>query len=106
MVREVSVDRDVLLVLGGLLPRLLLGVADDERQALEELDVIGQATRLDGLAAGVLDELLREGGVGAMMNVASACFAAKARPDSDEPAWYSTGVRCADGEGRCGPCTE
>src|ERR1700737_878243 len=30
----------------------------------------------------------------------SACVAANSRPRLDEPAWYSTGVRCSDGSDR------
>ncbi|KAG1362957.1 hypothetical protein G6F59_019009 [Rhizopus arrhizus] len=38
-------------------------------------------------------------------NTHSACRAAKAWPRPDEPAWYSTGVRCGDGSDRWKPCT-
>jgi hypothetical protein len=34
-------------------------------------------------------------------NTHSACVAAKRLPRADEPAWYSTGVRCGEGSLRC-----
>jgi hypothetical protein len=38
-----------------------------------------------------------------LMNSASACLPANARPVGDMPAWNSSGVRCGDGSDRCGP---
>src|SRR5690625_7070326 len=43
---------------------------------------------------------------GAMENVASACCAATSLPLGDEPAWKSSGVRCGEGEDKCGPRSE
>ena len=104
--REEAVDAHVLLVLGGLRLRLLLGVADDEAEPLEERDVFGETARLDGAARRVSSICARAtSGDGEMMNAASALRAANARPGPDEPAWNSTGVRCGDGDGRCGPST-
>ena len=37
---------------------------------------------------------------GPLTNTHSACVAAKRRPRLEEPAWYSTGVRCGDGSDR------
>ena len=36
-----------------------------------------------------------------LRNTHSAWVAAKREPRADEPAWYSTGVRCGDGSLRC-----
>ncbi|OUE21017.1 hypothetical protein CMMCA001_10045 [Clavibacter michiganensis subsp. michiganensis] len=44
-------------------------------------------------------------GVDDRMNCASAFRAAKRRPTGEDPAWKSTGVRCGDGDDRCGPAT-
>jgi hypothetical protein len=82
-----------------------LGAARYDMQALEELDVLGQAAVARRSGADARGVVRGRGQAGGLDEDHLGVPAAKARSASEAPAWNSSGVRCGDGLTRCGPST-
>ena len=98
--RQRALDADVFVVLPILVLGLAPGAAGDDGTVVENQDVLRIASMGRCSAADVGDEIAGDALVGPEMKTHSACVAANSRPRLDEPAWYSTGVRCSDGSDR------
>src|SRR6516162_7136627 len=91
-------DAGVFVILPVLVLGLALGAADYGGAVVEDQDIARVAPVRRGAAADVGDEIAGDALVGA--ENALGCVAANSRPRDEEPAWYSTGVRCRDGSAK------
>src|SRR5580704_15362806 len=98
--RQRALDAGVIVVFPILVLGLAPGPADDGGAVVEDQDIARVAPVRHSAAADVGDEIAGDALVGAENENALACAAANSRPRVEEPAWYSTGVRCRDGSAK------
>ncbi len=100
-----AVDADERIVFGFPALRFLFGGADDEGKALQELDILVAPPEAPRQRPGLRDQFGRDTRIRRGNELALGVGRGEPPPGGRGPAWNKNGVRCGEGEGKCGPST-